>query len=495
MIRDTFNAIENNIDVRQNLSLLRQELKEGNNRHALLFHIGNRYNDMWIKLLQHEDAKTRKNAALVMGELGIQEFLEPLYQAYERETKLFVKSAYLVAIGQLDYRSLMPRLKERIEALSGFELTIENKKHFQEEMRVLNDLVISMEGVKAHAFTGMDKPADIILLTNRNFIPEIMAELPDTVRARAFNAGVQAKVSSLGDVLNLRTYSELLFLVEGMRSCPMDVELAAKKVAGSKLLEFLSERHGGEAPFYFRVEMKSKMELSKRADFVKKLGAAIEQESHRKLINSASNYEVELRFIENKDGNLNILVKLYTLKDERFAYRKESVAASIRPVNAALTVLLTKKYQKENAQILDPFCGVGTMLIERHKMTKANTMYGTDIYGEGIKKARVNTERAGQIIHFINRDFFDFKHDYRFDEVITDMPFAIGRIRDEEVKQIYIQFFRKVKEHLNDDAVIIMYSHNKGYVRKYAPANGFAVLEEYEISMKEGTYVYVLKQS
>lgn len=493
MIRDTFNAIENNIDVRQNLSLLKQELKESSNRHALLFHIGNRYNDMWIKLLQHEDAKTRKNAALVLGELGIQEFLEPLYHAYERETKLFVKSSYLVAIGQLDYRSLMPRLKERIEVLSGIELTMENKKHFQEEMRVLNDLVIAMEGVKAHTFIGMDKPADIILLTNRNFIPNIMMELPDTVRAKAFNAGIQAKATSLRDVVELRTYSEMLFLVEGMRSCPMDIGLAAKKVAGSKFLSFLMERHEGETPFYFRVEIKSKMDVSKKADFAKKLGAAIEYESQRKLINSPSNYEVELRFIENKDGNFNILVKLYTLQDNRFAYRRESVAASIKPVNAALAVALTKEYQKEDGQVLDPFCGVGTMLIERHKMTKANTMYGTDIYGDAIKKARINTERAGQIIHFINRDFFDFTHEYLFDEVITDMPFAMGRIRDEEVKQIYIQFFRKIKEHLKEDAVIIMYSHDKGYVRKYGPANGFKVVEEFEISRKEGTYVYVLK--
>ena len=108
MIRDTFEAIVKGTNVRQNLSLLKQELKEGNNKHALLFHIGSRYNELFIGLLSNEDAKTRKNAALVMGELGIQEFLIPLFQAYEREDKLFVKSSYLVAIGELDYRSLMP---------------------------------------------------------------------------------------------------------------------------------------------------------------------------------------------------------------------------------------------------------------------------------------------------------------------------------------------------------------------------------------------------
>lgn len=494
MIRDTFDAIVNNIDVRQNLSLLKQELKEGSNRHALLFHIGNRYNDMFIRLLRHEDAKIRKNTALVMGELGIQDFLKPLYQAYVRETKLFVKSAYLTAIQELDYRELMPELKERITEMSGIEVSEENRKHFQDEMRALSNLVVMMEGVKAHVFTGMKKPADIILLTNRNHIHVTLDQLPEGVRAKSFNAGIQAKVDSLEKILPIRTYQEILFLINGMTSCPMDVDTAAKKVACSKLLEFLSERHEGQAPFYFRVEIKSKMDPARKASFAKRLGATIEQLSKRQLINSTSHYEIELRFIENKDNKFNILVKLYTIPDERFGYRVDAVAASIRPVNAALAVALTKDYQKEDAQVLDPFCGVGTMLIERHKSVKANTMYGVDIYGDAIKKARVNTEEAHQIIHYINRDFFDFTHEYLFDEVITDMPFVLGRTREEEIKQIYIQFFHKIKTHLAEDAVIILYSHDKGLVRKYAPANGFEVKEEYEISMKEGTYVFVLKE-
>ena len=493
MIRDTFEAIVKGINVRQNLSLLKQELKEENNKHALLFHIGSRYNELFVGLLSNEDAKTRKNAALVMGELGIQDFLIPLFQAYEREDKLFVKSSYLVAIGELEYRSLLPQIKQRLEMLSNEEMTEENKKHIQEEMRALSGLVITMEGVKTHEFTGQNMPADIILLTNRDHIATTMEQLPEGTRARAFNAGIQAKVSSLVEVLPIRTYQELLFLVQGVQTCPIDIEAAAKKVASSKLLSFLEERHDGEAPFYFRVELKTKMEVPKKAAFAKKLASAIEQYSNRRLINTTSNYEIELRFVENKEGNFNILVKLYTIKDDRFLYRKESVASSIRPVNAALTVALAKDYLKENAQVLDPFCGVGTMLIERHKMMKANTMYGIDTFGEAIKKARHNAEEAHQIIHFINRDFFDFTHEYLFDEVITDMPFAMGHVREEEIKQIYIQFFRKIKEHLAENGVLILYSHDKGLVRKYAPANGFKVLEESLVSLKEGTYVFVIK--
>ena len=140
--------------------------------------------------------------------------------------------------------------------------------------------------------------------------------------------------------------------------------------------------------------------------FVKKLSGQIEKLSGRKLINSTTNYEVELRLIENKEGNCNMRVKLFTLRDERFSYRREVISMSIRPVNAALTVALAKEYMKKDAQVLDPFCGVGTMLIERHKAVPANTSYGLDILEEAVDKAKINTEAAHQVIHYINRISF-----------------------------------------------------------------------------------------
>ena len=178
------------------------------------------------------------------------------------------------------------------------------------------------------------------------------------------------------------------------------------------------------------------MELDKRSAFAKALSSEIERKSKRELINTTSNYEFEIRLIENNVGTFNILVKLYTIKDRRFTYRMNVLPTSIKPVNAALTVELAKKYMKEEAQVLDPFCGVGTMLIERHKAVKANTTYGIDIYGQAIDMARENTERARQIIHYINRDFADFTHEYYFDEIITNMPFAIGRKTESEIREV-----------------------------------------------------------
>ena len=90
-------------------------------------------------------------------------------------------------------------------------------------------------------------------------------------------------------------------------------------------------------------------------------------------INSATDYEAEVRLLERKDGGFTPFLKLYTIKDKRFSYRKEFVSSSIAPVNAALTAELYEVFKGER-QILDPFCGVGTMLIERNKAVKAKEM-------------------------------------------------------------------------------------------------------------------------
>ena len=56
---------------------------------------------------------------------------------------------------------------------------------------------------------------------------------------------------------------------------------------------------------------------------MKKFVASLEEKSQGKLINSTSDYEVELRLVENKDGKFNVMVKLYTMEDHRFDYRKK----------------------------------------------------------------------------------------------------------------------------------------------------------------------------
>lgn len=489
MIRELWDKIKNKEDVRQNLIQIKTLLKEGQNKFALLYYLGNDFRT-FDELLENEDAKVRKNTALVMGQLGVEGFMKTLYEAYEKENTLFVKSSYLTAIREFDYRSLLPRIKERLEYLSQVQPEESDKKHIAEEVKILSEMVLTVEGVKKHEFTGYHQPSKVILLTNRDH-KEVTLDQMKSLKAKTFTAGVMVKVEDLNEILPIRTYQTLLFVLEDLQTCPMGVKEAAEAIAESNLIDFLEKRHKGTSPFYFRLELKTKMDLNKKSIFAKKLASEIEGLTGRKLVNTTSNYEVELRLIETKEGMFNVLMKLFTLTDERFAYRKKTIAASIQPVNAALIVALAKDYLKENAQVLDPFCGVGTMLIERHKLVAANTMYGLDIYKEAIDGARENSQVAGTIAHYINRDFFDFKHEYLFDEIITNMPRVMGHKGEEEIFQIYQKVFQKAKEHLKEDGVFILYSHNRDLVRKSMNKRDYRLEEEIEISRKEGAYLVI----
>lgn len=495
MINTILNDILNGENIRQNLSKLRQEIKDSTEFSVLSYSIAD-HTDYFIQLLKLEDAKTRKNTALLMGDLGIDVFLTPLYEAYKTENTLFVKGAYLTALAQFDCSPFMGDLKSRIEALNSITLTEENRKHIGEELRALNKLIIQEEGIVTHTFVGYSHPFDCIFLTNK-LHKELLEEEITTLNIEGlefipFLAGVRCTTNNLYPILELRSYSELLFAVPGLTTVEKDPQMASKELLSSGLLDLLKATHKEEQGFYFRIEMRSKMALSDKSSYAKKLASTLELSSKRELINSTTNYEIELRLIENKLGTFNVLLKLNTIQDERFSYRTQSVAASIRPTSAAQLVTLAKDYMIKDAQVLDPFCGVGTMLIERQMQVKANTSYGIDFYAPAIEKARTNMTNAEQIIHFVNKNFFDFIHQYKFDEIFTNMPFATGHKSQEEIDDLYDEFFLKSYQVLTDKGRIIMYSHDTSLVRELSFKYHFTIIEEFVISIKEGTSLLII---
>ena len=146
-----------------------------------------------------------------------------------------------------------------------------------------------------------------------------------------------------------------------------------------------------------------------------------------------------------------------------------------------------------DAQILDPFCGVGTMLIERQKVVKGNTSYGIDHSPEAIEKAIYNTNLADQIVHYINKDCFTFTHDYPFDEIFTEMPYATGQKTEAEIREVYEKFFPFAKRVLGPEGTIIMYTRNREYIKQFAVKSNFRILKEIKITQRPESYLMILK--
>lgn len=99
---------------------------------------------------------------------------------------------------------------------------------------------------------------------------------------------------------------------------------------------------------------------------------------------------------------------------------------------------------------------------------------------------------AGEQINFIHRDFFDFKHDYLFDEIVTNMPVR-GKMTREQLDRLYEKFFRKALTILEKEAVIVMYTGEIGFVKKQLRLHReFSLLEEYCMQSKAGCYLLII---
>jgi len=79
--------------------------------------------------------------------------------------------------------------------------------------------------------------------------------------------------------------------------------------------------------------------------------------------------------------------------DERFAYRKELVAASSHPTIAAALVRLVPP--RADDVVWDPFAGAGAELVERARLGPYRALVGTDIESAAIAAARTNLAAAG----------------------------------------------------------------------------------------------------
>ena len=496
-MRNIYKALQERRDIRQQLIALKQKLKEDG---ALEEYLSMTEDDELIaSFLQDADAKTRKNAAQTLGLLKSQESLDALWEAYEREQTLFVKSAYLLAMKELNYKAYKEALQKRFEALRAYEPKEEEKKHVQEELHALFQLVYGLADQKRHRFTGMEEPCDFILTTMKNY-QEVTKKQVKTGASRTFSLGVQVKDGLIAEAYGIRTFQELLIPVKMDKASDavqkeggLAPEQLAEQLAGSMFLEQLEAMHEGKPPFAFRAEVKGGMDKEEKNQFVKRFAAELERQSGFALYNDAGNYEVELCLIQKASGGFLPCMKLYTIPKKRFAYRRYTTATSMAPSLAALLVELSGEHQYENAQVLDAFCGTATLLIERIYRRPVRSAYGLDTYGEAIRGARENAAIAHMDIHFVQRDALDFTHAYLFDEIWADMP-VNGKKERSEQDRFYQVFFERMQDLLKPHGRMFLYCNENGLVKKYIRIQGaYRLKQEYLIREKQGFYLFVIE--
>ena len=198
-------------NVRQNLSSLRQEIKDENAlAEALKLLAGE--DELLVSFMGAEDAKTRKNAALLIGDLHMSQLSDEVFKAYEAEQMRFVKGSYLAALSQLDCKELLPQLMERAKELEHMTVTAENRKHIEEELNEINKILIKYNGIKHHTPVLEGVKAELLLMTNRLHREVVRRQIPvkDT---KLHPLGVLVKTDNIPLIMQVRTFRKMYFTI------------------------------------------------------------------------------------------------------------------------------------------------------------------------------------------------------------------------------------------------------------------------------------------
>ncbi|MCE5235698.1 MAG: methyltransferase [Eubacteriales bacterium] len=404
----------------------------------------------FLKTLSSENPKMRKNAARLMGELRISGAAELIVAALEKEPQRFVRPSLILALGKTGGAAAETALKA-YEVPGAKDET--EKKHFEEELTALFTARAALTAPKRHAFTGLKKPYLIELRAPDRLSEALVAELNALgfSEARAVSpSGVRLTTDDISGLMQARCFHELLFVVSD------DAALAPKSVAFKAkpfLEELMINAHEGERPFGFRVEVRAQSE--ERAALVKEIALLLNGET---LANAPGSYEAELRAEQKPNGGARLTVKLSSIPDERFSYRLGAIPASMHPATAAAVLRYAAAYLKEGSRVLDPFCGSGTLLIEREKLTACEALTGVDIAHAAIDVARQNAAAAGSSARFIVNDCLRFEANRKYDEVISNLPFGNRVGTHAHNERLYAEFIARLPLWLKPNGVALLYT-------------------------------------
>jgi 23S rRNA G2445 N2-methylase RlmL len=118
-----------------------------------------------------------------------------------------------------------------------------------------------------------------------------------------------------------------------------------------------------------------------------------------------------------------------------------------------------KSELRESHRVLDPFCGSGTLLIERAWAGTCQELVGIDISSKALEAAGKNAQASGfSNIEFIQCDMRKAAYDNPFDEVITNLPFGLRVGTHQHNETLYRDFFSILPKILRSSGLVVLYT-------------------------------------
>lgn len=429
-----------------------------------------------------EDPKVRKNSAIVLGELKKNQSVEHLINAIKKEKIKWVKLSMILALGAIGG-------KQAIDFLSSYQPIAET-----EEQKVLSkalDHSLKLES-NWQFLQRLPKPILLELWTFNGLESVLEQEVKEKLLCTAKrdrNNVVVIETNNVYSLFSLRTFTEIIIPIININMNTSEVEEIKAKIiyslyTNNMVDKFLSLHKGDESNIRYRLEVRGNhIKHHIRRSIIKEVTQSIKTFSPL-LINSPSNYDIEIRIIIEKN-NLRILWKPFTILDSRFNYRVQDVPSAINPVVAAGIMKFVKAKLSPHHRMIDPFCGSGTILIERALIEGCKELVGIDISQKAIEAARQNVRVSGiKNIKLINDDMRNIlKHEHeKFNEIITNMPFGIRTGTHETNVNLYRDFFNMIQCILEKKGIIVLYTQEINLTTDlFQTSNNLKLLNVYRV--------------
>jgi predicted RNA methylase len=404
-----------------------------------------------------DEPKVRKNAAVAVGRIAAPESAGALVEALQRETVEWVRPSILLALGAVGGESALAAL----EAYSPAD---------EPEAEALHKALDKLAPRARDAAWSPEGSGRLPLLLETPIGLESVAR--DEARGHGIRLGDEVAPGLLRCPPGTQP-AELLPalrcafgpLIEAASGPPLPTDTRALADALAHMIaesEVLSSarrwlRTGGEAIRY-RFSLRFGVRREELRELLRTVRAAC---TSLGLFDSPSNYDIELLADTDERGS-RLLVRPSFMPDERFAYRRRDVGASIDPVVGACLARLARAFPR--AQTFDPTCGSGTLLIERALLDPGVELAGLDISPTANAAAEANIAAASlsRRIAVEIGDAADLRSWPHCDEVLANLPFGLRTRGRDDLPQLYGALVANLADSLRPGGRAVLYTSAMG---------------------------------
>lgn len=198
---------------------------------------------------------------------------------------------------------------------------------------------------------------------------------------------------------------------------------------------------------------------------------------------STDQTRLDLSFRIHLSGNEAILgVRVMSQPLHRRTYKTESRTGTLHPPLAFALAMLSNLAANQN--VVDPFCGVGTILIESKKLEPRIYGLGVDIDHDSAIKAQRTAASAGSEIQFVVGDAGRLPiDDGRIDRVISNPPWGRAVEAEGSIRVDRSAFFEELKRISKPETRIVLLLETEPELEQSIERSGFAVLLRTQVSL------------